>query len=148
MNFDAKQAEAARQMQETFAAGLQQAMGVMANAGSQVPASQREAFNLGQAQPALQFDPAKLQELQQRYIADASALWNQGLQDGADTLVSSDRRFSGDAWKSNPVSKFSASAYLLNARTLMDMAEAVQADAKTRARVRFRGRAMDGGHGP
>jgi len=133
MNFDAKQAEAARQMQETFAAGLQQAMGVMANAGSGAGLN----TGPGQAQPALQFDPAKLQELQQRYIADASALWNQGLQDGADTLVSSDRRFSGDAWKSNPVSKFSASAYLLNARTLMDMAEAVQADAKTRARVRF-----------
>ncbi len=133
MNFDAKQAEAARQMQETFAAGLQQAMGVMANAGSNAGLN----MGPGQAQPALQFDPAKLQELQQRYIADASALWNQGLQDGADTLVSSDRRFSGDAWKANPVSKFSASAYLLNARTLMDMAEAVQADAKTRARVRF-----------
>jgi polyhydroxyalkanoate synthase len=134
MNFDAKQAEAARQMQETFAAGLQQAMGVMANAGSGAGLNTGPG---GQAQSPLQFDPAKLQELQQRYIADASALWNQGLQDGADTLVSSDRRFSGDAWKANPVSKFSASAYLLNARTLMDMAEAVQADAKTRARVRF-----------
>jgi polyhydroxyalkanoate synthase len=141
MNFDAKQAEAARQMQETFAAGLQQAMGMMANAGAGAGLNNGfaapEAFNLGQSQSPLQFDPAKLQELQQRYIADASALWNQGLQEGADTVVSSDRRFSGDAWKANPVSKFSASAYLLNARTLMEMAEAVQADAKTRARVRF-----------
>jgi polyhydroxyalkanoate synthase len=144
MNFDAKPGDVARQMQETFAAGLQQAMGIMANAGSSaglnaglntgfVPTA---ASSPGQA-PLLQFDPSKLQELQQRYLADAAALWNQGLQDGADTLVSSDRRFSGDAWKANPVSKFSASAYLLNARTLMDMAEAVQADAKTRARVRF-----------
>jgi len=90
-----------------------------------------------QGQPLLQFDPAKLQELQQRYIADASALWNQGLQEGADTLVASDRRFSNEAWKTNPVSKFSASTYLLNARTLMELADAVQADAKTRARVRF-----------
>ncbi|SFU54301.1 polyhydroxyalkanoate synthase [Polaromonas sp. YR568] len=142
MNFDAKQAQAARQMQETFAAGLQQAMGALANAGASAGLNNTgftlpDAFQAGQAQPPLQFDPAKLQELQQRYIADASALWNQGLQDGADTLVSSDRRFSGDAWKANPVSKFSASAYLLNARTLMEMAEAVQADAKTRARVRF-----------
>ncbi len=133
MNFDAKQAEAARQMQETFAAGLQQAMGALANAGSNAGLH----TGAGQAQSPLQFDPAKLQELQQRYIADASALWNQGLQEGTDAVVSSDRRFSGDAWKANPVSKFSASAYLLNARTLMDMAEAVQADAKTRARVRF-----------
>ncbi len=32
---------------------------------------------------------------------------------------------------------FSAAAYLLNARSLMGLADAVQADAKTRARVRF-----------
>ncbi len=144
MNFDAKQAEAARQMQENFAAGLQQAMSVMANAGSGAGFNTANsgfapmgAFSPGQTPPALQFDPAKLQELQQRYIADASALWNQGLQDGADTLVSSDRRFSSAAWKTNPVSKFSASAYLLNARTLMALADAVEGDAKTRARVRF-----------
>lgn len=144
MNFDAKQAQAARQMQETFAAGLQQAMSVMANAGSSAGFNTANsgfapmgAFSPGQTPPALQFDPARLQELQQRYIADASALWNQGLQDGADTLVSSDRRFASAAWKTNPVSKFSASAYLLNARTLMAMADAIEGDAKTRARVRF-----------
>jgi polyhydroxyalkanoate synthase subunit PhaC len=144
MNFDAKQAQAARQMQETFAAGLQQAMSVMAKAGSgggfnaaNSGFAPMGAFGPGQTPPALQFDQAKLQELQQRYIADASALWNQGLQEGADTLVSSDRRFSSAAWKTNPVSKFSASAYLLNARTLMALADAIEGDAKTRARLRF-----------
>ena len=144
MNFDAKQAQAARQMQETFAAGLQQAMSVMANAGSGAGFNTANsgfapmgAFGPGQTPPAIQFDPAKLQELQQRYVADASALWNQGLQEGADTLVSSDRRFSSAAWKTNPVSKFSASAYLLNARTLMALADAIEGDAKTRARLRF-----------
>lgn len=145
MNFDAKQAEAARQMQETFAAGLQQAMSVMANAGSSAGFNTGAnngfaplgVFSPGQTPPGLQFDPARLQELQQRYIADASALWNQGLQEGADTLVSSDRRFSSAAWKTNPVSKFSASTYLLNARTLMALADAVEGDAKTRARMRF-----------
>src|SRR5688500_5770584 len=99
MNFDAKPGDVARQMQETFAAGLQQAMGVMASAGSGAGLN----TGSGQAQPPLQFDPARLQELQQRYIADASALWNQGLLDGAGTGVSSDRRFSSDAWKANPV---------------------------------------------
>src|SRR5689334_11148012 len=139
MDSDANRAQAARQMQETFAAGLQQAMGAMASGmppGFGFPSSVSGANGV-QGQPLLQFDPAKLQELQQRYIADASALWNQGLQDGADSLVASDRRFSSEAWKANPVSKFSASAYLLNARTLMALADAVQADAKTRARVRF-----------
>ena len=139
MDSDANRAQAARQMQETFAAGLQQAMGAMASGmppGFGFPNSVSGANGV-QGQPLLQFDPAKLQELQQRYIADASALWNQGLQEGADTLVASDRRFSNEAWKTNPVSKFSASTYLLNARTLMELADAVQADAKTRARVRF-----------
>ena len=32
---------------------------------------------------------------------------------------------------------FSAAAYLLNARTLMGLADAVETDAKTRARIRF-----------
>lgn len=139
MDSDANRAQAARQMQETFAAGLQQAMGAMASGippGFGFPNGMSGA-NGAQGQPLLQFDPAKLQELQQRYIADASALWNQGLQDGADSLVASDRRFANEAWKANPVSKFSASTYLLNARTLMELADAVQADAKTRARVRF-----------
>lgn len=129
MNFDAKQAEAAQQMQETFAAGLQQAMGAMSQAGA--------TAGFPAAQPGMQFDAAKLQALQQRYIADASALWNQGLQDGADAPAFSDRRFSSEAWNANPVSKFSASAYLLNARTLMGLADAVEGDAKMRARVRF-----------
>jgi len=137
MNSDANRAQAARQMQETFAAGLQQALGAMAGGGMPAGFGPASGANGAQGQPLLQFDPAKLQELQQRYIADASALWNQGLQDGADTLVASDRRFSNEAWKANPVSKFSASTYLLNARTLMELADAVQADAKTRARVRF-----------
>jgi polyhydroxyalkanoate synthase len=35
------------------------------------------------------------------------------------------------------VAAFSAAAYLLNARTLMGLADAVEADAKTKARIRF-----------
>ncbi len=72
-------------MQETFAAGLQQAMGAMVNGGMPSGFGLPNGASGAQGQPLLQFDPAKLQELQQRYIADASALWNQGLQDGADS---------------------------------------------------------------
>ena len=90
-----------------------------------------------QALPSLRFDAARLQALQQQYIEDASALWNQGVQAGTAAATVSDRRFSGEAWNANPVSRFSASAYLLNARTLMGLAEAVEGDAKTRARLRF-----------
>src|SRR5690606_2463002 len=82
---------------------------------------------------AVNIDPARLLEIQQTYLKDAAALWNQGLS----VQPAGDRRFAGDAWAGNPVAAFTAATYLLNARTLMAMADAVQGDAKTRARVRF-----------
>ncbi len=86
------------------------------------------------AAPALKFSPEKLQALQGQYFKDASELWNQSLHN---SLQVKDRRFSGDAWASNPVAAFNAATYLLNARTLMGLADAVDADDKTRNRVRF-----------
>ena len=83
--------------------------------------------------PALTFSQEKLQELQQAYLREASELWNHGLHPNPPA----DKRFASDAWGSNPVAAFSASAYLLNARTLLGMAEAVESDAKTKARLRF-----------
>ncbi|GAC1604444.1 MAG: class I poly(R)-hydroxyalkanoic acid synthase [Ramlibacter sp.] len=85
------------------------------------------------ASQAITFSQEKLQALQQVYLKEATELWNQGLQ----PKPPADKRFSSDAWSANPVAAFSASAYLLNARTLLGMAEAAQADAKTRARLRF-----------
>jgi polyhydroxyalkanoate synthase len=82
--------------------------------------------------PRLSLDPRKLQEIQQRYLSEAAALWRQGGAAGT-----TDRRFADEAWSHNPLSSFAAAIYLLNARTLMSMAEAVEADDKTRARVRF-----------
>jgi polyhydroxyalkanoate synthase len=84
--------------------------------------------------PAISFSPEKLQELQQQYLKDAAGLWTQGLQGAPQP---SDKRFAAQAWGANPVAAFSAAAYLLNTRTLMGMADAVEADAKTRARIRF-----------
>lgn len=87
-----------------------------------------------QAMPALKIDPAKLQELQQQYLRDAAGLWLQGPAAGP---KSKDKRFSDPAWDSNPVAAFSAAVYLLNSRTLLALADAVETDAKTRARIRF-----------
>ena len=84
--------------------------------------------------PQLQFDAAKLQKLQMTYFQEATELWNQSLHN---SLQIKDRRFSGEAWNSNPVAAFNAPTYLLNARTLMGWADAVDADAKTRSRIRF-----------
>ncbi len=83
------------------------------------------------ASPQIGFAPEKLQLLQQQYLRDAAGLWTQA------TAQSSDKRFAGPAWSANPVAAFSAAAYLLNSRTLTALADAVQADAKTRARIRF-----------
>ena len=80
------------------------------------------------------FAPDKLQALQQAYVREASELWNAGL--GAKP-AGGDKRFAGDAWARNPVAAFSAALYLLNARTLLGLAEAADTDAKTKGRLRF-----------
>src|SRR5665647_3433630 len=84
--------------------------------------------------PAINFSPEKLQRLQQQYLKDAAGLWAQSMHG---TTQVKDKRFEGKAWETNPLAAFSAAAYLLNARTLMGLADAVEADAKTRARIRF-----------
>src|SRR5678815_5412794 len=42
-----------------------------------------------------------------------------------------------DRWAASPANAYLAEMYLLNARTLLGMVESLQADEKTRARVRF-----------
>jgi polyhydroxyalkanoate synthase subunit PhaC len=86
------------------------------------------------AAPQVHFAQDKLQALQAQYLQDATALWTNSLQGQAQPK---DKRFAAQAWSANPVAAFSASAYLLNARTLMGLADAVEGDSKTRARIRF-----------
>ena len=130
MNSDAKWAEMARQFQETLGSSMQKAVaphGLMPG----LP-------HAADALPALQFDPAKLLEIQQAYIKEASTLWNKGLSpEAAPVAASTDRRFAAEAWHTNPLAHFSASSYMLNSQALMGMAEAVEGDEKTKARVRF-----------
>jgi polyhydroxyalkanoate synthase len=91
-----------------------------------------QLFNQAAGHP-VSFEPAQMMQIQSDYLKEVAVLWNQGVE----AKPVSDRRFAGDAWSRNPVAAFSAASYLLNARTLMAMAEAVQGDAKTRSRVRF-----------
>ncbi|MGJ7506824.1 class I poly(R)-hydroxyalkanoic acid synthase [Variovorax sp. GT1P44] len=83
--------------------------------------------------PRFSLSTEKLQELQQQYVSEATELWRQ---DVANRSIG-DKRFAAEAWSSNPVASFAAAVYLLNARTLLGMAEAVEADEKTRSRLRF-----------
>ena len=126
-------------MQETLGAGFKQAMATLGTGPAPgFPQMDLSAFkSLNQNQPDIRFEPGKLMELQQRYIAGASALWNQGLQTSDAAPAAVDRRFSDPAWQANPISKFLTSAYQLNANTLMSLAEAVESDPKTKARLRF-----------
>jgi polyhydroxyalkanoate synthase len=78
---------------------------------------------------------AELTKLQSTYLQGATELWNQSLTGQA--APPADGRFADSAWASNPAAAFTAQMYLLNARTLMQMADSVQGDAKTRGRIRF-----------
>jgi polyhydroxyalkanoate synthase len=80
------------------------------------------------------FSPEKLQALQQAYVKEAAELWNQGLSPAS---TGKDKRFASQAWAANPVAAFAAAVYLLNARTLLGLAEATDTDPKTKARLRF-----------
>ncbi|MCW5632802.1 MAG: class I poly(R)-hydroxyalkanoic acid synthase [Rubrivivax sp.] len=86
----------------------------------------------------------RMAALQGDYLKSATELWNQSLtalQNDSHAAATAprvaDRRFAGEEWLKSPAAAFNAQLYLLNARTLMQMAEAVEGDAKARARLRF-----------
>ena len=94
-----------------------------------------QAPTMGVAEaPAVQFEAQKLQAIQQAYVQDAAQLWANGMEQSPGLQ---DRRFAGEGWVENPLASFTAAAYLLNAKALTGMADAVQGDDKTRQRIRF-----------
>jgi polyhydroxyalkanoate synthase len=123
MNSEANWAQAGQQLQQTLGQSWTQAMQSFAGLNGQPALA---------GVPQLTFDAEKLQALQQAYLSEAAQLWNQGLAGKV-----ADKRFASEAWSANPVASFTASAYLLNARTLLGLVEAAQTDAKTKARLRF-----------
>lgn len=122
--------QSAEQMQQTLAGGWASVMQSMQNPGP----SQADQAAAGGGLPTFSFSPAKLQQVQQQYLHDATELWNQSL---TGAPLAKDKRFADQAWSANPLAAFAAANYLLNARALMGLAEAVDADEKTRARLRF-----------
>src|SRR5688572_4504339 len=113
MHSQADWAQAAQQFQSLMGDMLAKAMQQLGGTTMGAPA----AAGL----PALSFAPDKLQELQKQYLSEVGALWGQNMQQS----LQRDRRFAGEAWSGNPVAAFSAASYLLNARTLMALADAV-----------------------
>lgn len=83
-----------------------------------------------------------LSQVQADYLRDATLLWNSVLGPAAGEEPPplppvKDRRFSAPDWQQQPTTDYLARMYLLNARALAQMADAVQGDEKTRARIRF-----------
>ncbi len=82
-------------------------------------------------------------QAQADYLEQATALWNQSLQrlqhpeEVPAAAPLKDRRFAAQEWAQNPGASYLAQMYLLNARTLMKLADGLEGDEKTRQRVRF-----------
>ncbi len=90
------------------------------------------------AAPSLTIAPEKLSELQQSYVSRLSSLWEDFLQHPERTTAPiKDGRFADRAWQQSSLFAFLARAYLLNAELLREMASAVQADPKVKARLCF-----------
>jgi polyhydroxyalkanoate synthase subunit PhaC len=151
MNSQANWASSTQQLQQTFAESWQKAMQSLQSidpaelvkgmkaAGMGAMPSMPAMPDMPQMPPNIKFTPAKLETLQKQYLEEAAALWTQSAKgtQGSTQPALADKRFKGDAWGANPIASYAAASYLLNTRTLMGMADAVEGDDKTRARIRF-----------
>ena len=79
--------------------------------------------------------PDTIEQLKNEYLEQFGALWQEVLSGKAPSL--SDRRFSSTAWQSNPVTAFNAASYLLNAKFLTAMADAIEASPHQKQKIRF-----------
>ena len=111
---------------------------------SAVPTDAAQAFgsavgDLWRSYAGLNLPQQQLAKLQGEYLREATQIWNASLErlQGSDQQPLPDRRFAANDWAANPLAAHLAQWYLLNARTLMQMAESLEGDEKTRQRVRF-----------
>ncbi len=88
--------------------------------------------------PGLSISPQRLAELQDRYVKAMTAIWNDFVTHPDRTAAPiRDPRFSDPAWQENSLASFAARTYLINAEFMNELAANVEADPKTKARVRF-----------
>jgi polyhydroxyalkanoate synthase len=87
---------------------------------------------------AMSLSPERLMQLQADYTKQVTALWTDFFEHpDRITQPIGDNRFADPTWQHSSMASMLARAYLLNAETMRKMAEAVQADSKTKKRVRF-----------
>ncbi|ASV99505.1 class I poly(R)-hydroxyalkanoic acid synthase [Paraburkholderia aromaticivorans] len=87
--------------------------------------------------PSAAIPSERLQKLQADYSREAMELIQQATTSATKAPELKDRRFSSDAWSSAPAYAFTAAWYLLNARYLQEMVDALDAEPKVRERIRF-----------
>ncbi len=125
-----------------------EALGALgAQAQAQADAFGHAVGDIWRSFSGLTLPQASMSDLQGEYLKQATALWNGTLEalsttgadghDGKAHKPVGDRRFAAKDWAASPGAAYTAQMYLLNARTLMQMAESLQGDEKTKARVRF-----------
>ena len=87
--------------------------------------------------PSASIPPQRLQQLQGDYSREAMQLIQQASEAKPQVPALKDRRFSAQAWSETPAYAFTAAWYLLNARYLHELVDALDAEPKTRERIRF-----------
>ncbi|WP_345813966.1 class I poly(R)-hydroxyalkanoic acid synthase [Paraburkholderia sp. PREW-6R] len=87
--------------------------------------------------PTAAIPAERLQKLQADYSRDAMELIRQSAGSTARPPELKDRRFSAEAWSATPAYAFTAAWYLLNARYLQEMVDALDTEPKVRERIRF-----------
>jgi polyhydroxyalkanoate synthase len=80
-------------------------------------------------------NPQAMERIKNAYLAQVAALWQDFMSSKLPELK--DRRFAAPEWKSNPMASFQAAAYLLNAKFLTEMAEAVEAPPREHQKICF-----------
>ena len=123
MNSDSLWAQSAQQFQQMLTQGWSQAL----------ESFQKMDLGANKAPMAMRMAPEKLQALQTQYLQEATELWQKSLQG---QVAAEDRRFADVSWAQNPLAAFSAAAYLLNARTMTQLAEAHRLAQRTARIIR------------
>ena len=87
--------------------------------------------------PMWTIDPTRMLSLQNEYATRLQHLWTGFLKPEGGPPALGDKRFASPAWSKQTPFAWSAALYLLNADFMQRMADSVEADAKTRERIRF-----------
>ncbi|MCX7228788.1 MAG: alpha/beta fold hydrolase [Burkholderiales bacterium] len=87
--------------------------------------------------PMWTIDPTRMLSLQNEYATRLQHLWSGFLKPEGGPPALGDKRFASPAWSKQTPFAWSAALYLLNADFMQRMADSVEADAKTRERIRF-----------